>query len=81
MPVWFSPEGRPGISAKSNDKAIAAGLTFRTLAVTARETLAWHRARPEVEQRALAEGTTSGISAAREAEVLTAWRAKARGGL
>ena len=73
MPVWFSPDGRPGISAKSNDKAIAAGLTFRTLAVTARETLAWHRTRPPEEQQALAEGKTSGISAAREAEVLAAW--------
>jgi 2'-hydroxyisoflavone reductase len=77
MPVWFSPEGgRAGISAKSNDKAIGKGLTFRTLAVTARETLAWHKTRAREEQQALDEGKLAGISAAREAEVLAAWRAK-----
>ena len=75
MPVWFSPEGRPGISAKSNDKAIAHGLTFRTLADTSRDTLAWHKTRSAAEQKALADGATSGISAAREAEVLAAWKA------
>jgi 2'-hydroxyisoflavone reductase len=79
MPVWFSPEGdRAGISAKSNDRAISKGLTFRPLAVTARETLVWHKTRPEAEQQALADGKTSGISAAREAEVLSAWRGRAR---
>jgi 2'-hydroxyisoflavone reductase len=77
MPVWFSPEGgRAGISAKSNDRAISKGLTFRPLAVTARETLAWHHTRPEAEQKALADGALAGISAAREAEVLAAWRAR-----
>jgi 2'-hydroxyisoflavone reductase len=77
MPVWFSPDGaRAGISAKSNDRAIANGLTFRPVAVTASDTLAWHRTRPEAEQQALADGKTAGISAAREAEVLAAWKAK-----
>jgi 2'-hydroxyisoflavone reductase len=76
MPVWFSPENnRAGISAKSNDKAIAHGLTFRTLADTSRDTLAWHKTRSAAEQKALADGATSGITAAREAEVLAAWKA------
>jgi hypothetical protein len=44
--------------------------------VTASDTLAWHRTRPEAEQQALADGKTAGISAAREAEVLAAWKAK-----
>jgi 2'-hydroxyisoflavone reductase len=79
MPVWFSPEGgRAGISAKSNDRAISKGLTFRLLAVTARETLAWQKTRPEAEQQLLIEGKTSGIPAAREAEVLAAWKARPR---
>jgi 2'-hydroxyisoflavone reductase len=77
MPVWFSPEGgRAGISAKSNDRAISKGLTFRTLADTARDTLAWHKTRPAEERAALDEGKLAGITAAREAEVLSAWRAK-----
>jgi 2'-hydroxyisoflavone reductase len=81
MPVWFEPVGNNvGASAMSNEKAIAKGLTFRPLAVTAADTLAWHRTRPAAEQKALADGTTAGITAAREAEVLAAWKAKQKAG-
>jgi 2'-hydroxyisoflavone reductase len=81
MPVWFAPEGKNvGISAKSNARAISKGLTFRPLAVTAKETLDWHNTRSEAERTALADGATSGISAAREAEVLGAWKARQGGG-
>lgn len=76
MPVWVSPKnGNAGFSTKSNAKALAKGLTFRTLAVTARDTLAWHKTRPAAEQKALEDGAIAGISAAREAEVLAAWKA------
>ena len=79
MPVWVADTPDNGaFSRRKIDKAIAAGLTFRPLAVTARETLAWNKTRPEAELQALAEGRRAGISAQREAEVLAAWKA-ARG--
>lgn len=76
MPVWVSPKGRPGFSQRSCAKAVAKGLTFRPLADTARATLDWHKQRPAAEQQALADGKIAGMSAAREAEVLAAWKAK-----
>jgi 2'-hydroxyisoflavone reductase len=76
MPVWVADTPDNGaFSRRKIDKAIAAGLTFRPLAVTARETLAWNKTRPEAELQALAEGRRAGISAQREAEVLAAWKA------
>jgi hypothetical protein len=44
--------------------------------VTAKDTLDWNKTRPEAELKAIAEGAVGGISAAREAEVLAAWKAK-----
>jgi len=77
MPVWMSPTGKNvGFSDKSVAKAVAKGLTLRPLAVTAKDTLEWHRTRPAAEQEALAEGKIAGLPAAREAEVLAAWHAK-----
>jgi 2'-hydroxyisoflavone reductase len=76
MPVWTADTPDNGaFSRRKIDKAIAAGLTFRPLAVTARDTLAWNKTRPEAELQALAEGRRAGISAQREAEVLAAWKA------
>ncbi len=81
MPVWVPPNpNRAGFSTRSNARALAAGLTFRPLALTAKDTLEWHKTRPAAEQKALADGAIAGISAAREAEVLAAWRAASRGG-
>ena len=56
--------------------AVAKGLTFRPLAVTAKDTLDWHAARPAAEQQALADGKIAGMAAEREAAVLAAWKAK-----
>ena len=55
---------------------MAAGLTFRPLAVTAKDTLEWHKTRPAEEQKATLEGAIAGIPPAKEAEVLAAWKAK-----
>ena len=77
MPVWV-PD-RPdnvAFSRRKIDRALAAGLTFRPLAVTAKETLDWNKTRPENELQALSEGKIAGISAQREADVLAAWKAK-----
>jgi 2'-hydroxyisoflavone reductase len=77
MPVWIAPEGRQvGFSQRSSAKAVAKGLTFRPLAVTAKDTLDWNKTRPEAEQKSLEAGAIAGISAARETEVLAAWKAK-----
>jgi 2'-hydroxyisoflavone reductase len=77
MPVWVpdAPDNA-AFSRRSIAKAMAAGLTFRPLAVTAKETLDWNKTRPEAELQTLAEGRRAGIPAQREAELLAAWKAK-----
>lgn len=70
MPCWVPPEGgMAGFAQFENRRAVAAGLTFRPLAETARDTLEWHYARPE-ERRAQLR---AGLSPERETEVLVAW--------
>ncbi len=72
MPVWMEPTPEAaGFSTYDVSKAIAAGLTFRPLADTARDTLEWWKNRPE-EERSL----RFGISPEREAAVLEAWHAR-----
>ncbi|MEO7359018.1 MAG: NAD-dependent epimerase/dehydratase family protein [Gemmatimonadaceae bacterium] len=77
MPVWQPPVGATaGYQRRSATKAIAKGLTFRPVAVTAKDTLDWHRTRPEAEQAAVLEGRAqNGLAMTKEAEVLAAWRA------
>lgn len=77
MTVWVAPRpNNVGFSQRSIARALAKGLTFRTLAVTAKDTLDWNKTRPDNELKALAEGAVGGISLQREAEVLAAWKAK-----
>ncbi|HEY6219899.1 MAG TPA: NAD-dependent epimerase/dehydratase family protein [Gemmatimonadaceae bacterium] len=75
MTVWQPPVGRTaGYQRRDASKAIAKGLTFRPLAVTAKDTLDWHKTRPQAEQDAVLEGKAqNGFSMVREAEVLKAW--------
>ena len=75
MTVWMPPYGRTaGFQRRSAAKAIAKGLTFRPLAVTAKDTLDWHKTRPAEEQAGTLEGRINGLSMKREAEVLAAWK-------
>jgi 2'-hydroxyisoflavone reductase len=77
MPVWVPRTGdSAGFHTRSNAKAIAAGLTFRSLADTVAATLAWYDALPEDRRSA---GPRAGIRPEREAQVLAAWRARQRG--
>ena len=70
-----SPYGRTaGYQRRSAAKALTKGLTFRPLAVTAKDTLDWHKTRPAEEQAATLEGKINGLSMKREAEVLAAWK-------
>jgi len=69
MPVWVPPRGEEGGMGRiSIQRALAKGLTFRPLAVTARDTLAWFKSQPPERQKLRA-----GIIPEREAEVLAAW--------
>jgi 2'-hydroxyisoflavone reductase len=77
MPVWVPDRpNNVAFSRRSIKKALAAGLTFRPLAVTAKDTLDWNKTRPAAELETLAKGGRAGISAEREAEVIAAWKAK-----
>ena len=70
MPVWMPPRpGLEGFARADVTKEVEAGLTFRPLAVTARDTLDFHLSRPPERRAALG----AGISREREAEVLAAW--------
>lgn len=75
LPIWVPREGTPfsGYGAVSNARAIAAGLTFRPLAETVADLLAWYRSLPAERQAEL----RAGISREKEAEVLKAWHARA----
>ncbi len=70
MPAWVPPRGEmAGFAAFDNSKAVAAGLEYRPLAVTARDTLDWWSTLAE-ERRA---NPRAGLPAEREREVLAAW--------
>jgi 2'-hydroxyisoflavone reductase len=60
MPLWLPRQGR---SYANNDRARAAGLTFRPIADTIRDTLAWAKANPRPFAR-------TGLKPEREAELL-----------
>ncbi len=74
MPCWIPADGEyAGFGSRNIDKAVAAGLTFRPLGDTVRDTLTWYdgltdERRDDVTRRA-------GLAPEREAEVLAAWHA------
>jgi 2'-hydroxyisoflavone reductase len=70
MPVWTGEES--GMARASISRALAEGLTFRPLADTARDTLAWFQSQPPDRQAKM----KAGLSPEREAEVLAVWHKK-----
>ena len=66
MPVWIPRHGDPAFATRSIARALGAGLTFRPLATTAADTLAWFKTLPAERQAKLG----AGISAEREGELL-----------
>jgi len=70
MPLWV-PSEEAGFGRFNLARALAAGLTFRPLAETIRDTLAWDNARPADAER------RHGLKPAREADLLAAWHARA----
>ena len=66
LPVWVPSQGdAAGFHRRSNARAVAAGLTFRPVSVTAADTLAWWNAQDE-KRRVL----RAGLKPEREAELL-----------
>ncbi len=75
LPAWVPGQGETaGFSRVSAAKSIAAGLTYRPLATTVTDLLAWFRALPPERQAKL----RAGISPEREAAALAAWHAEKR---
>ena len=73
MPAWSPAEGDDAAFGRvSAAKAKAAGLKYRPLDETVRDTLAWFKTEPAEHQAKL----KSGITAEREAEVLKDWHAR-----
>lgn len=68
MPVWTGKES--GVARAEIDRALSKDLTFRPLAETARDTLAWFKSLPQDRQSKM----RAGLTADREAEVLAAWK-------
>jgi 2'-hydroxyisoflavone reductase len=73
MPVWQpARNGREGFARFDITRELALGLTFRPLAVTAKDTLDYYHAQSPERQEKL----RAGISPEREAEVLALWKAQ-----
>jgi 2'-hydroxyisoflavone reductase len=80
LPLWMPPSVKTHayFHRIGADPALAAGLTFRPLAETVRDTLAWQRAsegRPLPEKPGVPTPDLT-LSAAREREVLDEWHAR-----
>ncbi len=73
MPMWIPLEEMKGFGTLSNARALKAGLTFRPLADTAKDTLAWVATVPEDKREA---ARSSGIKRDKEAKILAEWKAR-----
>lgn len=65
LPLWLPGDEYAGMQQAETDRALAAGLAFRPLEETARDTLAWDRG---------AGGERPTLSAEREREILATYR-------
>jgi 2'-hydroxyisoflavone reductase len=69
LPVWIS--GEPGFMLFDPSRAIVAGLTFRSIDETVRDTLAWDRTREQIWPMG------AGLARERERELLASWHGAA----
>ena len=70
MPLWIPEKEGPGVGDVNCQRALAAGLTFRPLEDTVRDTLAWRNTLP-----ADAEWP-AGLNPDRESELLALWHSE-----
>jgi len=76
MPVWVPAQGdTAGFANRSIQRALKAGLTFRPLATTSVDTLAWFRQQSETRQAKL----KAGLIPDQEDAALIAWKSSSRG--
>ena len=70
--LWYPPDNGPlrGISRVRSHKAVAAGLKFRPLAVTALDTLDWFNTQPEERRNQLQ------LNLDRDRQILEEWKAR-----
>lgn len=74
LPMWIDAKGdNAGFGTMQHRRAVAAGLTFRPLHDTAKDTLAWLATLPEDLRRRF---RSSGIKRDKEEQVLAAWKAR-----
>jgi 2'-hydroxyisoflavone reductase len=79
LPLWLPEDPQfAGAGNISRAKALAAGCTFRPLADTVRDTLAWWAKEPRSKDEWGKKPGQPGLSDAREKEILAAWEARAR---
>ena len=72
LPFW-APAESEGVFRVKIERALADGLTFRPIAKTVRDTLAWLKERPPQDKDGLPIQLRSGISPEEEAQLLAAW--------
>ena len=73
MPMWVPLEEMRGFGTMANARAVEAGLTFRPIGDTAKDTLAWLATEPEDKREKL---RSSGIKRDKELKVLADWKAR-----
>ena len=72
LPLWMPARGdRVGFNRFDLTRSLDMGITYRPLAVTAYDTLEYHKSRPAEQQERL----RAGLAPDRERELLAAWRA------
>jgi len=69
-PLWIPEKEGPGIGDVNCGRALAAGLTFRPLSETVRDTLAWRKTLPTDAE------WPAGLKPDREAELLALWHSE-----
>jgi 2'-hydroxyisoflavone reductase len=70
LPVWMPPTGEmAGFHRRSIKRALAAGIKFRPILDTCRDTLEWYRSLPEAQRKTLKRGLTP----ERERKLLAQW--------
>lgn len=73
MPAWVPPTGESaGFARRNISRALSKGLTFRPLAITAKDTLDFYESEPEERKAKL----RAGLAPDREKAVLAAWHGR-----
>jgi 2'-hydroxyisoflavone reductase len=70
MPLWIPEKEGPGVGDVNCERALAAGLTFRPLEETVRDTLAWRKTLPADSE------WPAGLRPDRERELLALWQSE-----